>query len=79
MSNDEAFKTFTFIKENFAADIQTYMKTGLLNEAQNGPVDCENWATTELLERAKRKENLKKALQDLKSEWPAIVQEGKQD
>ena len=76
-SNDEAFKTFTFIKDNFTADIQMYMKTGLLSDAQNGPVDCENWATTELLGRARRKENLINALQDLESEWPAIVKEGK--
>jgi len=76
ISNEEAFKTFTFIKENFTHDIQAYMKTGLLSEAQNGPVDCENWATIELLERAKRKENLKKSLQELKNEWPSIVKEG---
>ena len=55
------------------------MKTGLLSEAQNGPVDCENWATIELLERAKRKENLKKSLQELKNEWPSIVKEGNID
>ena len=55
------------------------MKTGLLGEAQNGPVDCENWAATELYERAERKQCLKKALQELESEWPEIVKEGKQD
>lgn len=76
ISNEEAMKTFMFIKENFASDIQMYMKNGLLGEAQNGPVDCENWAATELFERAERKQKLQKALLDLENEWPQIVKEG---
>lgn len=76
ITNEEAMKTFAFIKDNFTSDIQLYMKNGLLGEAQNGPADCENWAANELFERAERKQNLKKALLDLATEWPPIVEEG---
>ena len=76
ISNTEAEKTFAFIRDNFITDIQAYMKSGLLNEAQNGPQDCENWAAAELFDRAQRKVNLKKALLDFEEEWPPIVKDG---
>eukprot|EP00794_Sanderia_malayensis_P006070 gene6070-6772_t len=78
ISETTAQKTFNFIRENFIHDIQTYTKSGLLSEAQNGPTDCESWAALELYERAERKANLRKAL-DHESEWPAIVQNGTKD
>ena len=76
VTTQEANRTFSFIKENFPKDIKAYMKSGLLSESPNGPQDCEKWAAAELFERAERKINLKKALQDLENEWPPIVKEG---